>query len=78
MKKVTFFEYPIIWSTYASNDYDRSNDDLPTFLLKMNARDFGGYYTKELETIYHELNVYKNTEMKKAFETGYMYRRKPM
>lgn len=74
MKRVTFFEYPIIWYTYSAEEYDRSNDDLPCLLLKFNARDFGGYYTKELETIYQELNMYKNTEMKEAFETSQMYK----
>jgi len=44
-------------------------------MLKFNAKDFGGYYIKELESIYHELNVYKNTEMKEAFETSQLYRK---
>lgn len=74
MKQVTFFEYPIIWSTYSSEDYDRSNDDLPCLLLKLNAKDFGGYYRKELESIYNELNIYKNTEMKEAFQTSQLYK----
>lgn len=61
MKKVTFFEYPIIWFTYSSEDYDRSND-LPC--LKM----------KELESVYNELTIYKNTEMKEAFQTSQLYK----
>lgn len=74
MKKVTFFDYPIIWTTYSSYEYDRVNGDLPTLLLKFNAKDFGGEYMYQLNKVYNELNVYKNTEMKEAFVTSQMYK----
>jgi hypothetical protein len=75
-KKVRFCNYDIFSSTYSSDEYDRSNDDMPTFLLKLNARDFGGKYIKQLNEIYNELFRYKNTDMKEAFETSQLYRRK--
>lgn len=76
MKTVSFSDYDIICSTYSYDEYDRSNDDLPTFFLKVNAKDFGGNFLKELNEIYDELFKYKNTEMKDAFETSQLYRRK--
>lgn len=76
MKRVNFTDYDIICSTYSPDEYDRSNDDMPTFLLKLNARDFGGEFIKELDAIYNELFRYKNTEMKEAFETSQLYRRR--
>jgi hypothetical protein len=75
MKRVSFAEYDIICSTYSLDEYDRSNDELPTLLLKINARDFGGQFIKELDEIYNELFRYKNTEMKEAFEISQSYRR---
>lgn len=75
MKKVTFCDYDIIYSTYSNDEYDRKNDDLPTLLLKLNAKDFGGKYMYELNDIYDDLMQYKHTEMKEAFETSQMYQR---
>lgn len=75
-KKVSFCDYDTIYSTYSSNEYDRGNDDMPTFLLTVNAKDFGGKYMKQLSEIYNELFRYKNTDMKEAFETSQLYRRK--
>lgn len=57
-----------IYYTYSNEDYDRSNDDLPTLLLKSNARDFGGYFRTELMAIYYELYVYKKNEMNKIIK----------
>lgn len=62
-KSVKFIETNIIYYTYSGEEYDRSNDDLSTLLLKLNARDFGGYFRTELMAIYHELYVYKKNEM---------------
>ena len=62
-KSVKFLEINIIYYTYSGEEYDRSNNDLPTLLLKLNARDFGGHFKTELMAIYHELNVYKKNEM---------------
>jgi hypothetical protein len=76
MKTVTFCDYDIISSTYSADEYDRSNDDMPTFVLKLNANNFGGEYLKQLKEIYNELFRYKNTDMKDAFETSQLYRRK--
>jgi|688.fasta_scaffold511717_2 hypothetical protein len=75
-KQVSFCDYDIISSTYSSDEYDRSNDDMPTFLLKLNASNFGGKYLKQLKEIHIELFRYKNTDMKEAFETSQLYRRK--
>jgi hypothetical protein len=49
---------------------------MPTFLLKVNAKEFGGKYIKQLSEIYNELCRYKNTDMKEAFKTSQLYRRK--
>jgi hypothetical protein len=75
-KQISFCDYDTIYSTYSPDEYDRRNNDIPTFLLKVYAKDFGGKYLKKLNEIYDELFMYKNTEMKKAFETSQLYRRK--
>lgn len=74
-KQVSFCDYDTICYTYSAEEYDRHNDDTPTFLLKVNAKDFGGEYMKQLNEIYNELFRYKNTEMKEAFVTSQLYRR---
>jgi len=77
-KKVTFCAYELIHYTYSRDDYDRGNDDLPTLILKSNAMNFGGEYMNALRDIYDELYEYKNTEMKNAFETAQLYKRRVM
>jgi hypothetical protein len=74
MKRVSFCDYDIICSTYSADEYDRSNNDLPTLLLKYNAKDFGGEYMYELNNIYDDLMHYKNTEMKEAFEISHAHK----
>lgn len=76
IKQVRFCDYDIISSTYSADEYDRSNDNMPTFVLKLNANNLGGEYLKQLKEIYNELFRYKNTDMKEAFETSQLYRRK--
>lgn len=66
-KRVYFSDTDIIYETYAPDEYDRTSD-YPTYLLKLNARDFGGYFYAALSEIYYELKEYKITEMKIAMD----------
>jgi hypothetical protein len=76
MKQVTFSEYDTIYFTFSPYEYDRTNNELPTLSLKSNAKVFGGFFVTRLHCIYNELLTFKNTEMKEAFETSQLYKRK--
>lgn len=68
-KSVKFKFFYELLETYSSSEYDRTNDDLPSYLLKLNSRDFGGIYTRQFHNIFHELNVYKKHEMEIAADS---------
>ena len=62
MTSVTFnFDMNQVFFTYDKNEYDRSNDDLPTYYLKRNAEKLGGRYKIEYIQIFNELKEFKKT-----------------
>jgi len=60
MKKVKFSNNEV-YETYSSEEYDRSNYDIPTLLLRKNAMDFGGAFLYEYNNIFWELAVLKRS-----------------
>ena len=60
MAAVTFnLDMNQVFFTYDKNEYDRSNDDLPTYYLKRNAEKLGGKYKVEYVQMYNELKEFK-------------------
>ena len=50
-----------VHETYTKEEYDRTNDDLPTLLLQSNAMNFGGKYYYDLMNVYREITNYRKT-----------------
>lgn len=50
-----------VYETYNKEEYDRTNDDLPTLLLQSNAMNFGGKYYYDLMIVYNEIINYRKT-----------------
>ena len=62
MKSVQFnLDLNKVHETYNHEDYDRTNNDLPTLLLQSNAMNFGGKYYYDLMNVYREISNYRQT-----------------
>jgi hypothetical protein len=48
-----------VYETYTEEEYDRSNNNIPSLLLKMNAMDFGGKYYDDYMLICDEIRIYR-------------------
>ena len=66
-KSISFSDNFTLHETYSKEEYDRSNLDIPSLLIRINARDFGGQWCIELQNIEFELNFIKRTEMKTTY-----------
>lgn len=66
-KSIRFSDFAILYETYSKEEYDRKNKDLPSLLVEINARNFGGHWNEKLRFIESELNYMKQKEMQATY-----------
>lgn len=68
-KEVTFCDTCELCETYSLQDYDRKNDDMPSWLIQANAWR-GGEWMRKYVKIQEELRFFKRAEIRTAYENS--------
>jgi hypothetical protein len=69
IKEVTFCDTYELCETYSLEDYDRRNDDMPSWIIQANAWR-GGECMRKYKKIQEELRFFKRVEIKTAYENS--------
>jgi hypothetical protein len=69
IKKVIFCDTCELCETYSLEDYDRRNDDMPSWMIQANAWR-GGEWMRKYVKIQEELTFFIRAEIKTAYENS--------